>query len=102
MRFYGGSVQHWRHEVSMDDIRLCLRAIPRLRAEEALSDVTRVALGSGRLKAGVSRAILKDWEHRATGGQRRAARGSAARPNPAALRALGIRTETSVKKGATP
>lgn len=98
MRFYPGSaIAYWRHQVPMSDIRMCLRAIPRLRAEESLIEATSTAVGSGVLKKGAAKATIERWTREANGGRRvrRAARRDG---KPRNLSAVGIAVVPRVKQ----
>jgi hypothetical protein len=85
----GTTIAYWRHEVPLQDINMCLRAIPRLRAQESLVVAQRIAVGTGSMKKGAAGPILRQWKRDATGGQPRTRERKPA--NPATLAAMGIR-----------
>lgn len=96
MRFYPGTtIAYWRHEVSVSDVRLCLRAIPRLEARESLLASARIAVGTGSLKKGAAKDIQRRWERDANGG--RAMPRERRPPDPRALGALGIKVTRKVQ-----
>jgi hypothetical protein len=95
MRFYPGTtIAYWRHEVPVEDINMCLRAIPRLRAEEAMLTSVQTAVGTGSLKKGAARATMARWAREANGGRRRP---RVRRPvDPRELAAFGIKVTAQV------
>lgn len=67
-------------------MRAYLRMLPRLRADESLLEMTRTAMGSGRLESADAGPIHRRWVQTSEG----AARVAAEKATPAILAAHGI------------
>lgn len=58
-KFYGGNITEWFH-VSMSILRIYLEMLPVLQAEEQLSQINLIAIGTGAMDPEDSREIIRE------------------------------------------
>ena len=81
MRFYGGRPSDWA-AMPLRMARACMSAMPRLKAQETLSLMTAVALGTGSMKKVDLERTLREMRRQA---------GYSAAQKPASLEELKTR-----------
>jgi len=64
--FYGGSPQDWV-KIPLCLVRAYIKMIPRLRAEQALNNISEVMLGSGTMEHRAAQGALRDLQMEAQG-----------------------------------
>lgn len=85
MRFYGGDPMTWLSRTPLLVLRAHVVMMHRLKAEESLTAMTEVAMGSGTKKADAAERQLRHWQRAARGGRQRAVAAT-----PAALARVGV------------